>query len=240
MSAIVHCSHLDAGHGGKPVVRDFDLALEPGQVTTLLGPNGAGKTTVMLTIAGLLPCLGGTIEVSGIDVSSRGVATRVRSGVVLVPDDRALFPSLTVKDHLSLARRKGSPPVAAVLEHFPELGARLTARASALSGGEQQMLAIGRALLQQPRVLLIDELSMGLAPIVVERLLAITRSIADATGTSVLLVEQHVFMALALADQAVVLVHGTVELAGSARSMLDAPERLEQAYLATTGDQLAG
>ncbi|MCU1602246.1 MAG: transporter related [Frankiales bacterium] len=223
---------LDAGHlTGRPVVRGFDLSIAPGEVVALLGPNGAGKTTVLLSLAGLLPTLGGAVSVDGTALPSGQPRAAAKAGLVLVPDDRALFTGLTVRENLSLAKRKGGVTEEQVLGYFPSLGTRLKVASGKLSGGEQQMLAIGRALMQQPKVLLIDELSMGLAPVVVESLLPVVRAVATDTGASVLLVEQHVRLALGVADTAVVLAHGSVVLSGSAPELLADPQRLEAAYL---------
>jgi branched-chain amino acid transport system ATP-binding protein len=234
MTALLTCDGVDAGYAkGRPVVRGLDLTLPPGEITALLGPNGAGKTTLLLTLAGLLPRLGGAVSVGGQQV--RGARAVARRGLVLVPDDRSLFTQLTVRDNLTLARRRRGSTVDTVLDFFPALGKRLTVAAGMLSGGEQQMLALGRALIQDPRVLLIDELSMGLAPVIVEELLPIVRRIADGTGAAVVLVEQHVRLALEVADHAVVLVHGETVVSGPAATLAAEPELLAQAYL---GEQL--
>jgi branched-chain amino acid transport system ATP-binding protein len=231
MTSVLRCEGLDAGYGDTSVVRGFDFELEAGEVVALLGPNGAGKTTILLSLAGLLPSLGGSTWCRGHDVTTLGAAKVSRRGLVLVPDDRSLFTTLTVRENLSLARRRDGPSEGDVLAYFPQLRDRLRVPAGALSGGEQQMLAIGRALMQRPQVLLIDELSMGLAPIVVERLLPVLRQVATDTGAGVLFVEQHVGLALGTADRAVVLVHGRTVLTDSAASLLADPARLEQAYL---------
>ena len=230
MTALLTCAGLEVGYAkGRPVVRGFDLTLARGEVAALLGPNGAGKTTLLLTLAGLLPSLGGSVGLDGQQV--RGARAAARSGLVLVPDDRSLFTQLTVRDNLTLARRRRGSTVDQVLDFFPALGKRLKLPAGMLSGGEQQMLALGRALIQDPRVLLIDELSMGLAPVIVEELLPIVRRIADGTGAAVVLVEQHVRLALEVADRAVVLVHGETVLSGPAATLAADPGLLERAYL---------
>nr|WP_203731845.1 ABC transporter ATP-binding protein [Streptomyces sp. SID12501] len=226
------CEGLDAGYTkGRPVVRGFGLKLLPGEVTALLGPNGAGKTTVLMTLAGLLPRLGGSVTLDGRQIRGGRAREVARRGLVLVPDDRSLFTQLTVRDNLTLARRRHGSTVDHVLDFFPALGKRLKVAAGMLSGGEQQMLALGRAMIQDPRVLLIDELSMGLAPVIVEELLPVVRRIAEGTGTAVVLVEQHVRLALAVADRAVVLVHGETVLSGPAQRLTTDPGLLERAYL---------
>jgi branched-chain amino acid transport system ATP-binding protein len=225
------CNALAAGYEGKAVVRDFDLQLNEGEVVALLGPNGAGKTTVLLTLAGLLPRVGGEVELFGEPAPNGNPAGIAKKGLVLVPDDRSLFTTLSTRDNIQLGRRKGSASVAEVLEFFPELEKRLDIAAGMLSGGEQQMLAMARGLVQQPRILLIDELSMGLAPIIVEKLLPIVRRVATDIGTAVVLVEQHVRLALGIADRGVVLVHGEVALDEPASALLADVSRVERAYL---------
>jgi branched-chain amino acid transport system ATP-binding protein len=229
---VLTCEGVDAGYTkGRPVVRAVDLELLPGEVVALLGPNGAGKTTLLLTLAGLLPGLAGSVTLDGHQVRAGRARAAARRGLVLVPDDRSLFTQLTVRDNLTLARRRHGSTVDQVLDHFPALAKRLKVPAGMLSGGEQQMLALGRALIQDPRVLLIDELSMGLAPVIVEELLPVVRRIADGTGTAVVLVEQHVRPALEVADRAVVLVHGETVLTGPAARLAADPGLLERAYL---------
>lgn len=225
------CQKVSAGYGKLTVVRDFDLEAEAGSVVAVLGPNGAGKTTSMLAVAGLLPRMGGEVVVDGQSLPSGRAAVANRAGVILVPDDRSLFTTLTVKENLEAARHKGSLPVAEVQKLFPLLQARWNTKAGTLSGGEQQMLAVARAMVQRPNVLLIDEMSMGLAPVTVEKLLPVVRAIADDTGAVVVLVEQHIQLALEVADQVIVLVHGQVALSGSAKDLASDPSKLEAAYL---------
>ncbi|WP_067663067.1 ABC transporter ATP-binding protein [Nocardia miyunensis] len=232
--AVLECRGLIAGHGSVTVVREFDLSLSAGSVLAILGPNGAGKTTVMSTLAGLIPRLGGDVLVAGTSLPSARPGAANRAGLVLVSDDRALFTSLTVRENIQIARKSGGPDLDAVLDMFPALKKRLKVTAGAISGGEQQMLAVARALVQKPKVLLIDEMSMGLAPVIVEDLLPMVRRIADETGAVVVLVEQHVRLALEVADEAIVIVHGDVRLRGSAAELSADPEMLEAAYLGET------
>ncbi len=230
------CTKLSAGHNRTACVRDIDLSLASGEIVALLGPNGAGKTTLLETISGLLPRLGGDVTVGSTPVASGDARAAVRAGAVLVPDDRALFRKLTTEQNLRLAQRSPRRPDAKasferVLDQFPALRTRLKVDAGQLSGGEQQMLAIGRALLQQPRALLIDELSMGLAPVIVESILPVLRDVAASDGTAVLLVEQHVRLALEVADRAIVLVHGQIALEAPVAELASDAGRLERAYL---------
>jgi len=235
MSALLECRGLDAGYlKGRPVVRGFDVELQAGQVTALLGPNGAGKTTVMITVAGLQPSLDGEVLVDGEALARGSARAAARKGVVLVPDDRALFTGLTTRDNLALCRRRGGTTIDEVLDFFPSLRKRIKVEAGKLSGGEQQMLAVGRALMLDPRVLLIDELSMGLAPVIVEELLPIVRRVATETNAAVVLVEQHVHLALDVADHAVVLAHGATVLSLPAADLRADPSVLEKAYMGET------
>ncbi len=213
------------------MVRDFNLEAEAGTVVAVLGPNGAGKTTLMLTIAGLVPRLDGEVAVDGTLLANGRPSVANRAGVVLVPDDRSLFTTLTVAENVKAATRKGSPGKEEILDIFPSLAVRWNVKAGALSGGEQQMLAVVRAIVQRPHVLLIDEMSMGLAPVIVEGLLPVVRHLADAADAVVVMVEQHVHLALECADQAMVLVHGEVVLSGPASDLAADPTRLEAAYL---------
>jgi len=231
VSALFECHRLEAGYGRVSIVRPFDLNAEPGTIVAVLGPNGAGKTTLLSTIAGLLPRQGGTVAIVGRELKSGRPALASRAGIVLVPDDRALFSTLTVRDNLRAAAGRRGAPLEDMLSVFPALEARWNVLAGALSGGEQQMLAVARALVQRPRVLLIDEMSMGLAPVVVERVLPVVRRIADENEAVVVLVDQHVGLALEVADDAVVLVHGEVVLRGRAADLRCDQRRLEAAYL---------
>ncbi|WP_067662762.1 ABC transporter ATP-binding protein [Nocardia miyunensis] len=234
MTTVLGCTEVDAGYAkGRPCVRGFDLSLADGEVLCLLGPNGAGKTTLLMTLAGLLPGLGGTVTIAGTSVKPGQARAASRAGLVLVPDDRSLFTGLTVEQNLELAGKRSGPAVTDIVDYFPRLGERLGVTAGMLSGGEQQMLAIGRALMQKPKVLLIDELSMGLAPVIVESLLPVIRRVADDNGTAVILVEQHVRLALEIADTAIVLAHGRDVLRGSATELAADPEQIERAYLGT-------
>jgi branched-chain amino acid transport system ATP-binding protein len=232
MDAVLTCSGLDAGYvAGRPVLRNLDLSLQAGTVLALLGPNGAGKTTLLLTIAGLQAPLAGRIGLGGAPVRPGSPRAAVKAGLVLVPDDRSLFKGLTVTENLKLAARRGPTTIEKIFEYFPDLKRRAKVAAGSLSGGEQQMLAIGRALMQDPKVLLVDELSMGLAPVIVESLLPVIRRVVDETGAACVMVEQHVMLALQIADTAMVLAHGDVALRGDAKELAADEARIERAYL---------
>jgi branched-chain amino acid transport system ATP-binding protein len=234
VTAVLETRGLVGGYGKIVAFRGLDLALEGGQVLAVLGPNGAGKTTLMMTLAGLLDRIEGDVLLNGASLPNGNPIAANRSGVVLVPDDRCLFGSLTTRENIEIARLPGQKSIEDVLDLFPALRKRIDVKAGMLSGGEQQMLAMARGLIQRPKVFLIDEMSMGLAPIIVESLLPVVRHIADETGAAVVLVEQHVGLALEVADQAMVVVHGDVSLRGPAEDFRKDPGLLELAYLGTT------
>ncbi|HJY03848.1 MAG TPA: ABC transporter ATP-binding protein [Streptosporangiaceae bacterium] len=228
---------LSAGYRGVPVVRELNLEVRPGEVVALLGPNGAGKTTTLETIAGLNRPISGTVELSGENVGGKPAYVLARRSLALVPEGRALFPGLTVREHLRLAgggRGQRAGHEEELLEMLPELRKCLGRKAGLLSGGEQQMLAVGRALVTRPRLLLVDEMSLGLAPVIVERLLPILRRAADELGSSVLFVEQHVALALEISDRAYVLTHGRIRLEGPAAELRERRELLAASYLGET------
>ena len=221
---------IDARYGLLQAVREVSLEVEEGETLALVGANGAGKTTLLRAIAGAHRPAGGRIVFDGADVTRVRAHRRVRMGIALVPEGRRLFPALTVEENLlvaSAAHRKGPWDVEAVLEVFPLLRAHRTARAASLSGGEQQATAIGRALMTNPRLLLVDEVSLGLAPLVVERVYAALGELSQ-RGTTIVLVEQDIGRALAFASRVVCMLEGRVVLEGPARDVTR--EQVTDAY----------
>jgi branched-chain amino acid transport system ATP-binding protein len=225
--ALIEARGLSAGYGRMPVVRDIELRVGAGEVVALLGPNGAGKTTTLLALAGELAPMAGDVTFLGTPTTAP-MHIRCRKGLGFVTEERSVIMGLTVADNLRLARVP--PPVA--FGFFPMLERLLDRRAGLCSGGEQQMLALARALGRDPKVLLADELSLGLAPIVVEKLLAAVRASAIERGVGVLLVEQHVSQALQVADRVYVMERGRIALSGTAQEVRSQAGRLEAAYLA--------
>ncbi|HTU84516.1 MAG TPA: ABC transporter ATP-binding protein [Solirubrobacteraceae bacterium] len=237
---LLSVQNLHAGYLGIPAVRRLSLTVGPGEVVALLGPNGAGKTTTLSTIAGLLAPISGSVRLGGQEIGGQPTYRLARLGVSLVPEDRALFGGLTVRENLRVARSDRRLAVDDLLEVLPELEKCLGRKASVLSGGEQQMLAVGRALVSRPRLLLVDEMSLGLAPVIVERLLPVLRRIAEELGSGVLFVEQHISLALELADRAYVLNHGDLVLEGPAEKLRRNRELVEASYLGeSTIDELS-
>ena len=231
MSELLAVQDLVAGYGQLAVVRNVSLHVSEGEVVALLGPNGAGKTTTLLTACGLLPPIAGEIRICGTDVSSMHASAIARMGVSLVPEDRALFFDLTVQENIRLGARGNNSAVAHMCELFPELAALAKRKAGLLSGGEQQMLAIARGLAARPRLLVVDEMSLGLAPLIVERLLALLKHVVTDTGTALLLVEQHAHLSLSISDRAYVLNHGELVLEGRAEDLRNRRDLLEVSYL---------
>ncbi|MCZ7527941.1 MAG: ABC transporter ATP-binding protein [Acidimicrobiia bacterium] len=226
---LLECRDLSAGYGRMAVVRGLDLRVEPGQVVALIGPNGAGKTTTLLTLSGGLPSLRGAVLWKGTR-TREPLFKRARKGLSLVTEERSVFMDFTLAENLKVA----GVPVERVLALFPELEPMMNRPAGLLSGGEQQMLTVGRALGRNPEVLLADELSLGLAPIIVRRLLGVVRQAATEQGIGVLLVEQHVSQVLTIADQVHVMQRGKVVLSGAPTEIGDRLSDLQDAYLADT------
>ena len=217
---------LDIGYGDLAVARDINLSVARGEVIAILGPNGVGKTTLLLTIAGVLRPLRGGVALDG-KITTEPLHRRARQGLGFVADDRSVIYGLTARDNL----RVGSVDGASAVGLFPELEPLMDRRAGLLSGGEQQILTVGRALARKPSVFMIDELSQGLAPLVVERLITALRAAAD-TGTGVLVVEQSVRRSLQLADRVYFMKSGRVILEGDSDSFKGREAELEKMYLA--------
>jgi branched-chain amino acid transport system ATP-binding protein len=225
---------LHSGYRDLEVLRGVDLDVEAGAIVALLGANGVGKTTLNRTLSGLVRARAGRIAFAGQDITRAGHDDIVRAGLIHVPEGRKVFPDLTVRDNLLLgAYARGRPERARTLEHvlqvFPRLAERIRQNAGSMSGGEQQMLAIGRGMMAQPRLLILDEPSLGLSPLLTEELFALIARL-NGEGLSILLVEQNVVQSLAIAGRAYVIEHGRVTLSGPATGLADDP-RLRAAYL---------
>jgi branched-chain amino acid transport system ATP-binding protein len=234
-SATLRLEGLSVARGGRPVVRDVSIEIPPAQVTTLLGPNGAGKSTMVLAVAGILRPSGGRVMLGDRDLTRLRPEQVRAAGVAVVPEGRRLLPALTVEDNLrvatyALSSAHAKSGIAYALELFPELEKRWRVTARLLSGGEQQMVVLAQALVSRPRTLLVDELSLGLAPVVVKRLVPTLQSVAE-NGVGVLLIEQFAHVALGLAETAYVLEGGRIHYHGSAQRLKDEPELLQSAYL---------
>lgn len=215
--------------GVGPVISDASLEVAPGRITTLVGPNGAGKTSLLEAISGIIPSARGAITMDGRDLHRLSRRRRSLAGLKHVEQGRAVFPNLTVRENLQLTSRTPADFDAAVAL-FPELEARMGSATKLLSGGEQQMVVLARAFASRPRYLLLGEMSLGLAPVVFQRLLPVVRDIA-ASGVGVLLVEQSARQAFGIAQDAVVVTNGRVSYAGASRPLLDDPALLQRAYL---------
>jgi branched-chain amino acid transport system ATP-binding protein len=233
--ALLDVAGLRAGYGDVPVLRGIDLSLPAGSITALIGANGAGKTTLLRTISGIIPAEAGTIRYDGQDIVGMPPWDIVRAGLVQVPEGRRLFPDMTVLENLLVgssspaARRRRDENLTVVLELLPKVRDRQAQLAGTLSGGEQQMVAIARALMASPRLLLLDETSLGLAPIVVYEIFIAVRRLAT-QGLTILVVEQNTALALEVADRGYVLEQGRFAIEGPASSLAADP-RVKQAYL---------
>jgi branched-chain amino acid transport system ATP-binding protein len=234
-NGMLKIEQLSVERGNRTVVRDVSLDISAGEVTALLGPNGAGKSSLVLAVGGVLKPLSGSVDLEGVRLTGRRPERIRRHGVAIVPEGRRLLGELTVDDNIrvacySLSRDDARAGRKRALELFPELEKRLSAPARALSGGEQQMVVLAQAIVSQPKYLLIDELSLGLAPVIVNRLIPTIRSIAD-SGIGVLLIEQFATVALGLANRAYVMENGRLQFSGQASELRERPDLLHTAYL---------
>jgi branched-chain amino acid transport system ATP-binding protein len=232
---MLEITHLEVAYGEAVAVRDVSLGVRPSELVTVVGPNGAGKTTLIDAIAGLLPIRAGSVRLDGDDLASVPAHELCRRGIALVPEGRRLFPAMTVEENLEIgcyapaARRRRGASLERVYATFPILRERRRQLAGSLSGGQQQMVAIGRALMARPRLLLLDEPSLGLAPAIVDRVFEVIAGI-HADGVAVLLVEQNVVQAFAIAARAYVLEQGRIVAEGAPADLAQDP-RIREAYL---------
>jgi len=225
-SAGLVLDRVSAGYGETVVIEDISLSLPPGGTLAMLGRNGVGKTTLMATIMGHTRLRGGAIRFAGWEIAALPPYRRAQLGIGYVPQEREIFPSLTVEENLTVARRPGQWTLARIYDFFPSLAERRGNHGNQLSGGEQQMLAIGRALMGNPILLLMDEPLEGLAPVIVDALLAGLDRLKREADLALLLVEQHARLALELAPEAIILDRGLIVFAGPSRELLDDPQRL--------------
>jgi branched-chain amino acid transport system ATP-binding protein len=234
-TGMLELRHLSVPRGGRDVVHGVDIEIPAGEVTALLGANGAGKSSMVLAIGGAIKPSGGEILLDGKNIAGRRPEKIRQAGVAVVPEGRRLLGDLTVEDNLkvacySLPKQEAADGWEWIGQMFPELQRLMSAQARALSGGEQQMLVLAQALITHPRFICIDELSLGLAPVVLQRLIPVIRNIS-AAGTGVLLIEQFATIALSLANRAHVIEQGRLQYSGTAAELREHPEKLESAYL---------
>jgi len=228
---VLELDGLTAGYTGAAVIRDLRLTVGHGEVVALLGANGAGKTTTLRAISGLVKPMAGRVLHNGDTLASLSPTARARRGIAHVPEGRGIFYGLTVAEHMRLSYRGERLDQEVAFTYFPALGELRHRRAGLLSGGEQQMLAVGRTLARRPNLLLLDELSLGLAPVIVERLMPVVRQYALDSGCAVLLVEQHVNLALECADRGYVLAHGDIVVSERAEVLRHDRGLLVSSYL---------
>jgi len=238
---MLEITQIDVFHGDLQAIWDVSLQVEENGITTLIGSNGAGKSTVLSTIAGLLKAERGSISFQGVRIDKMPAHKIVEMGLAMVPEGRRLFREMTVMDNLEMgaitkrARQRKHETIAWVYDVFPILKERAKQRADTLSGGEQQMLAIGRSLMSEPRLLLVDELSLGLAPVAVQKISRTLEEINKTKGIGIFLVEQNVVMALELADTGYIIENGRIVGTGKGKELL-ASDQVRQAYLGMAGE----
>lgn len=222
---------LDAGYGRLPILHEIDIAVSAGEIVSVVGSNGAGKTTLLRAINGIITPTAGSVQVDGVEVAGKATEKMASLGMTHVPENRLCFPTLSVRDNLMLGawNNRGRGDVDAVLELFPRLQPRMGQAAGTLSGGEQQMVAIGRGLMAAPKVIMLDEPSIGLAPKVVAEIMQVLTKLRD-RGMAVLLVEQNVRASFGIADRAVVMQRGRVVVQGTPAELIEMPE-VRAAYL---------
>jgi branched-chain amino acid transport system ATP-binding protein len=225
---VLHLDNVRAGYGETVVLEDIRLALAPSETVSIIGRNGVGKTTLLATIMGHTTLHSGHISLHGKDISSVATYRRVTAGLGYVPQEREIFPSLTLRENLEVAARPGTWTMETVYELFPRLAERAENRGNQLSGGEQQMLAIGRALIGNPSVLLMDEPSEGLAPVIVEELARAVKRLSQTSGLAIILVEQNSRLALDIAPRALVMDRGRIVFDGPSETLRNDPAKLEQ------------
>ena len=232
---LLDVENLVVSYGAVEVVRGVDFNVSKGEVVTVLGANGAGKTTILKALCGLIPVKGGQVTYRGKAITNLPPHQIVSQGIAMVPEGRQLFPHLSVKDNLMLgayrtgARRQWREQYEEILEMFPRLRERLNQLAGSLSGGEQQMVAIGRGLMSRPELLIFDEPSLGLSPLLVDQMFGVIQDVVK-TGVTVIIVEQNVFHTLTIADRGYILENGQIALSGTGKSLLTDP-KVKKAYL---------
>jgi branched-chain amino acid transport system ATP-binding protein len=228
-------TNLTSGYGKTQVLNRLNFEVNAGEIVTVIGANGAGKTTTLKALCGAIPVTEGTVEFEGVDLTNHTAAQIVDAGITMIPEGRQLFPSFTVKDNLLMGSyKRAARPIVKdkldeVLQIFPRVKERLSQFAGSLSGGEQQMVAIARGMMADPKLLVFDEPSLGLSPLLVQQMFDVIRNVTS-QGVTVLLVEQNVFRTLRLADRGYVLENGTIVRAGTGQELLNDPH-VKRAYL---------